>query len=80
MKCKAPVTGFHRIYQRAKLCILSEGCPFDQSPPSACRAHKRSKPMLEDRAAWFDGLSDEVIVTLYSNCQRCSAAKERIFD
>ena len=80
MECETPVMSFHRIYQRAKLCILSEGCPFDPSPPSACRTHKRRKPSLKERGAWFDGLSDEVIVTLYTNCQRCSAAKERIFD
>ena len=62
------VTSFQRCSLRAEFSILSEGCPFDQGNPSICPFHEIRERSQEERMAWFDELSDEAILTIYTYC------------
>jgi len=66
------VPGSQRIYLRAKLIILSEGCLLDPANPPSCPFHEIENRSREERMAWFDQLSDEAILNIYTYCHlRC---------
>jgi len=72
MNDEPPVPSSQRNYLRAKLVILSENCLLNSANPPACPFHEFGDRGQKERMAWFDGLSDEAVLNIYTFCQlRC---------
>jgi len=78
MKMEPLVTSSQRSYLRAKFSILSEDCPFDRGNPSVCPFHEIRNWSLKERMAWFDELSEEAILNIYTYCRLCLEVKEKL--
>jgi len=78
MKNRASGIGTERSYLRARFAILSEGCPFDDRIPSTCPFHKLRKRSLKKRIAWFDELSEEAFLNIYTYCRLCLEVRKKL--
>jgi hypothetical protein len=76
MKGEPLVSSSQRCFLRAKLSILSEGCPLDQNNPSTCPFHEIRNWSLKDRMTWFDGLGEEAILNINTYCRLCWATQK----
>jgi hypothetical protein len=71
MKIAKPVVGGKRSYLRAKLSVLPEICPHDEGRPCTCPLHAVRKTNVTKRMEWFDKLSDESVLNIYTFCRLC---------
>jgi hypothetical protein len=78
MKNKPLVSSSQKSFLRAKLLILSEACPLDQSNPSTCPFHEIKNWRLKERMAWFDKLSEDAILNINTYCRLCREAKTKL--
>jgi hypothetical protein len=72
------ITASQRSYLRTEFAILSDSCPVDQGDPLDCPFHGISGKSLNERLAWFDERSDEVILNIHAYCQMCLEVKEKL--
>ena len=76
MKIELSVAGPETSYLRGKFLILCEACPLDPTNTRACPFHDIRKGALRERMAWFDGLSEEAILSIQTYCRLCMEAKK----
>jgi len=68
MRSEPLVTNSQKCSLRAEFSILSETCTLYQGNRSACPFHEIMGKSQKERMAWFDELSDEAVLTIYTYC------------
>ncbi|MCE0499422.1 MAG: hypothetical protein LV481_15890 [Methylacidiphilales bacterium] len=63
-------------YMRERVFGLSVACPFDQGNPCVCPLHEIRKLSIEERYKWVRELSNESMLDILHNHQKCLGEKE----